>query len=176
MTAHDIGLIIVCAFLGAWFAASAVSQPSWRWNRLRAWDKLGLIPAWRMFAPRPDVEDYYVLYRDRLPGGCVTPWSEVHPIPQRQWFHVFWNPDKHIRKLLSHIIRGFVIELQEAEAKGLASSPALNPMSGPYLAMLHVISNVPRLDAEATQFLILRHDALTGAQPVPLITSSLHRL
>jgi|HubBroStandDraft_1064217.scaffolds.fasta_scaffold00621_9 hypothetical protein len=176
MTAHNIGFIVVCALLGSWFVASAVSQPGWRWNPLRSWDVLGLIPAWRMFTPRPDTEDYYVLYRDRLPDGCITPWSEAYPIPRRRWFHVFWNPDKHIRKLLSHVIRGFAIELDEAASKAPDSKPIASPMSGPYLAVLYAISNVPRLGGEATQFLILRHDAFAGSQPIPLIASSFHRL
>jgi hypothetical protein len=129
-----------------------------------------------MFAPRPDSEDYCVLYRDRLAGGYFTPWTEIYRIPNRRWFHLFWNPDKHIRKLLSHVIRGFAIELEESGMNPPSPESRLNPMSGPYLATLHAVSNAPRLGAEATQFLILRHDAQAATEPVPFFTSLLHRL
>jgi hypothetical protein len=197
--AHETVLI---AALAAWFALSVLGQvAAVRWRApflrplealrgLRKYDLFGLIPLWTFFAPRPAWTDFHLLYRDRLADGTLTPWTEVMAIEARRWWHFAWNPRKHERKAVIDVVRMLSRRLFSTDRASW--SAAIVPLTDdkpwveippgvhtslPYLAILHMVSNLPRLGAsDATQFLIMIADAARSGEPTVMMVSALHEL
>lgn len=159
--------------MAAWFLASVLGQLPLRLTaRLRRWDLCGLIPYWNFFAPRPGTSDFHLLYRDRLPDGTVTPWTEVPLCDSRRWWHVAWNPVKREKKALFDVAVQLLKEALEAPRTELLQ------VSVPYLVLLSFVSALPRaVAATGTQFLVMLSPgrAPDGA-PEPVFTSALHGL
>ena len=162
--------VVLIVLFAAWFLISLVSLvPSWR-NHIRRYDRLTLIPEWKFFAPNPGQWDYYLVYRDQLPDGNVTDWTEVAVDAPRAWWNVIWNPAKRGNKALTDC----VVLL----AKHLAAQDPAIEASVPYLTLLNHISSFPRLGGtEYTQFALIQFHA-RGSQEEPelLFSSALHSL
>lgn len=175
------------ALLAGWFVLSIlgqieVAEPDSRFQRLRRRDWFGLIPVWTFFAPRPAWTDYHLLYRDRLADGDMTPWTEVVAVEPRRLRHAVWNPGKHSRKAVIDMVRTLTKELEQAKRRADARGeewkvPARIFTSLPYVAILHLVGNLPRLSgAECTQFLIMKRDAAGPDDPGVMMLSALHQL
>ncbi|MFF3396260.1 hypothetical protein ACFYW1_35790 [Streptomyces sp. NPDC002669] len=88
--------------LAGWFTATVLSQHPHRvFDGLRRFDRLGLIPNWRFFAPIPAQHDYVVLHRlvhaDRSTGG----WQRPSQPYERGWTSVLWSPQRrHVKSVL----------------------------------------------------------------------------
>lgn len=183
---------ILAGILGAWLIISGlgqidVSEPRSVFQRIRQWDLFGLIPIWTFFAPRPAWIDYHLLYRDRLGDGTVSPWTEVVPVSGRTPVQALWNPGKRERKAIIDIVRTLTREIQNGRAdlpeefrfagRTAQHLPETIFTSLGYLALLHVVSRIPRLGtASETQFLVMQTDAAESGEPEVLILSAFHSL
>lgn len=178
---------LLIAFLAGWLAVSVLGQirvadPDSRFQRLRHRDFCGLIPVWTFFAPRPAWTDYHLLYRDALEDGGTAPWSEVAVVKPRRLWHAVWNPDKHARKAVIDMVRTLTKELEAAkrriEAQGKEwKVPGQIYTSLPYVALLNLVSNLPRLGGStATQFLIMKRDAAGSGEAEVMMLSAFHHL
>jgi hypothetical protein len=55
-------------------------------NLVRGWDHYGLLPNWRLFAPRPQSFDYVLLRRDVMADDGRGAWREIRaPTRRRSW-------------------------------------------------------------------------------------------
>jgi hypothetical protein len=178
--------------LALWLVVSVLGQidvehPDSRFQRLRTFDPFGLIPVWTFFAPRPAWTDYHLLYRDILPDGHATAWTELFTVRPRRVGHIFWHPDKHCRKALIDLIRTFTKELElvagsraggnDPELPPTAELPASLFMSLSYLTILQAVSSAPRFgSAVSTQFMILKHDRAASPTPKAMLVSAVHEL
>ena len=68
---------VVIAVLSTWLCISVVLQfrPKGIIS-LKQYDFFALLPRWTFFAPRPEISDYCVLYRDRMWTGELSPWRK----------------------------------------------------------------------------------------------------
>ncbi|WP_157126073.1 hypothetical protein [Nocardia mikamii] len=123
---------------------------------MRMHDVCGLVPRWHFFAPTPATDDLHLLYRDRLPDGRVTRWSEVPAGTSPKWLGPVWNPRRRQNKALIDIS----VELAKA-GLALDGDPAAIQLSLPYIATLNFVCALPRDHrADGTQFLIMRSKGL----------------
>jgi hypothetical protein len=175
--------LLAIAFAG-WIAATAVRQigaifperaqviNDW----FKTWDGLSLVPVWTFFAPYPAMNDYHLLFRDRLPSGSVTPWTEVRLTPARRWYHGFWNPQKREKKALYDAVSLLRRDLLALEQATKEKEPVV--LSFGYLVLLSYVSRLPRtLGTLAVQFAIMARDgSRQDHEPVLVFRSRFHRL
>jgi hypothetical protein len=117
-------------------------------DRAAAVDLFGLTPYWFFFAPLPGTADFYLLYRDRLPDGLVTPWKAIpNPMPTGP-LACLWQPDRLAAKAMADL---------GTEISTASSGPAgSRRLSVEYVAALnHVLSQPHAPGAAATQFLVM---------------------
>jgi hypothetical protein len=89
--------IILYQFLIAWVALTvSIQMPS----PLARWviRQIGpvLVPRWRLFAPKPGVNDVKVCFRH----GIGERWRDLHLPIQRRTFSFLWNPGRRQLKVL----------------------------------------------------------------------------
>ncbi|WP_030872752.1 hypothetical protein [Streptomyces sp. NRRL F-2747] len=97
---------LVGACFAGWLTASVLNQFSLGWcKRLLRYDRLGLVPRWTFFAPKPAREDIHVVYRDR---GETTmgPWRSLTTAPPNPWVRWIWNPGRFERKAAIDLVNG----------------------------------------------------------------------
>jgi hypothetical protein len=125
------------------------------------------------FAPKPNVADYFLLYRDYYENRQCTPWREVSSLsPRRRAYAWFWNPEKLVSKSLFDMIQSLGLESRETNTE----SQRLLQLSVPYLHLLSYVSNVHRWPTPlATQFMIMRRDSIS-AQADVIVVSSVHQI
>ena len=160
-------------FFSIWLALTVVNQfhekrPSW----LVSMDIFGLVPIWTFFAPNPGMTDYYLLYRDRLPGGTLGSWKHIRLQHRTSLLSAIWGPDRRRNKALSDLVAAAVQLVMTAGQKGIH-------VSIPYLLLLNYITSLPHsMAAEATQFMILENDGfIESANPSRvLMLSGMHSL
>ena len=111
-----------------------------------------LIPNWNLFAPKPGVADYYIMYRDQRGAEDPGPWLIAHGPEARQWFHGFWNPNKVQAKAVFDLVQqlaALIVKMKEGEEEALLQS-------APFQHLLHFVRHLPRQEAsERTQFAIV---------------------
>ena len=109
-----------------------------------------------------------MVYRDHLPDGNTTNWTEATVATQRRWWNAVWNPEKRGSKALTDCV---VILAKHV----VAQDPAIQA-SIPYLNLLNHISSFPRLgEIQYTQFaLVQTHCRGSAAEPDVMFLSSLH--
>lgn len=184
--------VVVTVFFGAWLAATILSQlnaVSPRWSRfqwIRTYDWLGLVPVWTFFAPAPPTTDTHLLYRDKLEDGELTPWTEIVMIQRRRLQHVAWNPAKRRLKLLGDAVGLLFRDVSRYANKSVNGERSVQQLhqdfqlTWAYLILLHYISNLPRFPGSAgTQFALL-HSRLvsdeSGREPQVTFVSAWHAL
>ena len=64
-----------------------------------------LLPNWNLFAPKPGVADYYVMYRDQRGQEPPGPWQIAHGPEARKWSHGIWNPNKVQAKAVFDLVQ-----------------------------------------------------------------------
>lgn len=111
-----------------------------------------LVPNWNLFAPKPGMADYYVLYRDQLGEGTPGAWQVAYGPEARKWSHGLWNPNKVQAKAVFDWVQQLarvVMEMEEGGEQKLMQS-------APYLHLLHFVRRLPRQQGpDRTQFSIL---------------------
>lgn len=161
--------ILVPAVLGALLVCTVLYALGLRFPVLRALHRIGFVPQWAFFAPRPGVQNLYLLYRDIHLGGDATAWRVVHQMDADRgpWTFV-WNPRRRLRKALHDLVIGL-------EGSRSTLGPELVQLSTSYLLVVHHLSRLPRLDgAWATEFLIMVSDPY--GSPEVAFQSERHRL
>ena len=99
MTGFDPGWLLAGAF-AVWLALCVISQIRTGWvSSRRHLDVPGLAPAWNLFAPRPIVTDYIILYR-LWEGGEESSWLRVNLPGRRRWSDFVFNPSRRQRKAM----------------------------------------------------------------------------
>jgi hypothetical protein len=157
-----------------WGAATVANQfHSWCPAWLRAADVFGLIPVWTFFAPNPGMTDYYLLYRDRLPGGSFDNWRKVELKPSENSVRLaLWNPMKRKHKAVSDIVSALIRLANHQDNEGLIATV-------PYILVLNFITSRPHsLGTTGTQFMVLEHDGFSGEpeRSRVLVMSAVHRI
>lgn len=110
-----------------------------------------LLPNWNLFAPKPGVADYYVLYRDQSGSEAPGPWQMAQEPEPRKWSHGIWNPNKVQAKAVFDMVQQLAKVVTEMEEGG--EQAVLQ--SAPYLHLLHFVRHLPRPEPkERTQFSI----------------------
>lgn len=111
-----------------------------------------LIPNWNLFAPKPGVADYYVMYRDQRGADDPGPWQAAYRPETRKWSHGIWNPNKVQAKAVFDLVQQLarvVMEMEEGGEEKLLQS-------APYQQLLHFVRHLPRPEAQdQTQFAII---------------------
>lgn len=111
-----------------------------------------LLPNWNLFAPKPGVADYYVLYRDQVGSAEPGPWQFAYRPEVRKWSHGLWNPNKVQAKAVFDLVQQLarvVLEMKEGGEEELLQS-------APYQHLLHFVRRLPRPEAQdQTQFSIV---------------------
>jgi hypothetical protein len=162
--------VLLIGFFAVWFVISVLCLlPSLR-DHIRRRDVLTLIPEWKFFAPNPGQWDYHLVYRDQLPGGILTDWTEVAEVTPRAWWNAVWNPAKRGNKALADCV--------VVMAKHIVAEDGVIEASVPYLTLLNYISSLPRLGrTEYTQFALIQfHARGSREEPELLFVSALHSL
>lgn len=159
--------VLVLLFAG-WLLLTVINIGSWGAAVFRFTGPLSyLVPVWNFFAPNPAVHDYYVLYRDCLYKGEITPWREIgdgNGSTRRSRLATVWNPGKFQRKAvfdLAMVLEQEILSVRSAPLQPESSDifRAAVRLSVPYLHILQYVSNLPRsLRAERTQFVLIRVD------------------
>jgi len=110
---HFIYTVLIISFFFIWFICTIVCQFKGKGAAFvnAHIDKLGLVPIWTFFAPRPGTTDYHILYRDKTTDENVGEWTEISLLENRSWADSLWNPQKRAKKVLSDIIQSLVVTL-----------------------------------------------------------------
>ena len=134
--------------LVAWAIVSLICQPRTAISkRIRAWDRLGLIPTWTFFAPNPVRADHYLYYRDHN-KDAVSPWRRAFSADRRRIVDPLWSPLRREEK----VITDAMFHLMDVAT--VLPKMRLH-FSLPYLALLTYVTGLFHDEAAtATQFLI----------------------
>jgi hypothetical protein len=171
---QSVAELALAVALGTWLGASVVCQyPSHIERLLRRYDACSLIPRWHFFAPRPSMQDFHLVYRDRSASGGVSPWHEVPAATSHPLASPVWNPGRRHNKALFDAVQA-LLKLSE-RAGGRERELQLTV---PYIALLTYVSGLPRLDEpEMTQFaLVASQRQSSTASPTVFFVSGLHAL
>ncbi|SDK49484.1 hypothetical protein SAMN04487820_108249 [Actinopolyspora mzabensis] len=175
MTGRTLLRTVLYGAFGSWFVGTILCQdPFRREDRIRRLDQFNLLfPDWRFFAPNPGIHDYHLLYRDTLPSGEVTSWSEIGHIEERKPHHIVWHPHRRLEKTLFDIVAEILRFSGESEAKRDMA------LTVPYLTLLNYITHrYPHApNARSTQFLVAASGGYElSEEPTMLFLSESHRL
>jgi hypothetical protein len=137
---------------------------------LRRFDPLGLVPDWRFFAPHPPQFDYALLYRDHLPGGIVTPWTDVRIVESRRPWNAVWNPDRRTRKAFFDLTTDMALHQAQVRTEDMH-------LTVPYLMLLNHVSALPRtVPATGTQFAVMVVPPAADQDADMLFLSNVHEV
>jgi len=165
---------MVVGLLGLWFALSVVAQfHHGRWvRRIRRYDIFGLVPTWTFFAPRPSVNDYHILYRDKTAEGTVGPWRELFTHHYSPVLRGIWNPRKREAKVISDVC-GILLRTSASIRKTKRLFIHL-----PYLWLAALAADAPRSPLSVSrQFLVAQTDGYRKKdKPRVLFLSEFHLL
>jgi hypothetical protein len=167
-------VLLTAMVLSFWFALSVLYQVSEHFRRwARDYDRFRLLPSWTLFAPRPGISDYHLLFRDRRQDGHFSQWTELHTLGERNLLTALWNPEKRFRKWLFDV------------GQFLSSLSARHPVepgailgSVPYHAVWNLISQLPRgADTAGRQFVIVETQSSgTETKLNVILRSAVHEL
>lgn len=170
----EAGLV---AFFGIWLTLTLFRQFKGTWvTALTGWDKVGLIPVYRFFAPFPGRFDYHFLVRFQDEEAAFSNWLEFGPSNARSRLCVVFHPHKRLRKAYLDLVTELAREL---EAHG-GRTPEVN-LSYPYLSLLLAAEQFLRdrfslAPGVAFQFMILASYGREEREMEPLMLSSVHRM
>ncbi len=141
-------------FFGFWLLLTLAGVGG---RRSLAWFRVprvlwAFIPNWNLFAPKPGIADYYVMYRDQSGEAEPGPWQRAYAPEARKWSHGIWNPNKVQAKAVFDLVQQLatvIMEMKEGGEDGLMQS-------APYLHLLHFVRHLPREEShDRTQFAII---------------------
>lgn len=103
-----------------------------------------LLPNWNLFAPKPGVADYFVLYRDQWGSEEPGPWQAAYQPEARKSLHGLWNPNKVQAKAVFDLVQQLangITEMEEGGEEKLLQSAS-------YQHLLHFVRHLPRPEAK----------------------------
>lgn len=151
---ESVLLWIFSIFFGLWLLLTLVRAGGYNaLKKLRIPRVLWpLLPNWSLFAPKPGVTDYYVMFRDQSGTADPGPWQVAHGPETRKWSHGVWNPNKVQAKAVFDLVQqlaGIINQMKEGSEAELMRS-------APYQHLLYFVRNLPRQEShEHTQFAIV---------------------
>jgi hypothetical protein len=175
VTLETAYLWLACGIFSAWLVLSVMFQFDLSWfPSVSRHDVFGVLPRWTFFAPNPGTSDYHLLYRDRLPGGPLTEWTEIPITAERRLVACLWNPEKREKKVLSDVATMLVRSAQLLPA----NNHSLLAVTLPYLILLNVVVHHRVAEPGARrQFVIAESTGfLPDAGPKLLMKSGFHAL
>ncbi len=93
--------MVVLAVFIVWGAASALTQVRRPFaQKFRRFDKLGLLPAWNFFAPKPITSDFEVRYRTWSTTGGLGHWYALDLPLERRFSDALLNPTRREKKAM----------------------------------------------------------------------------
>ncbi len=161
--------VAVTAALVLWLSVSILNQFQPAWLRVIAGrDVFALLPYWTFFAPNPGQSDYHLVYRDRFTDGTLGDWQEIEITERRTLWSFVWNPEKRRRKILSDVVTMLGNHARDGQAVGNEIMLTL-----PYLLLLNVISQLPRLpEVSHRQFVVVETFGFTPTDTTRVILRS----
>jgi hypothetical protein len=94
---------LICCVFSAWFFLCILNQIV-KDGALGRFDLLGIVPSWRLFAPKPHRWDYCLVRRTLNGNGIYSDWKVV-PLALRLPAPFPSRPDTGSRKALSETVR-----------------------------------------------------------------------
>lgn len=142
-------------------------------QRFRRFDWFKLVPIGAFFGPEPPLLEYWILTRDVLADGHVTPWVEVPKLRPRAGWHAVFNPQKHIYKARSSLARRLILAREQLGQEAPGCPPTL-VLSEQYLNVLRYVSALPRqTKPQGTQFAVVETNIVTR-RPERSLLSRVH--
>lgn len=165
----------IVALFSAYFVVSVLGQFDLKtFDNWRYYDVFALVPIWTFFAPSPGQSDYHLIYRDQLPDGTLTDWTEVAITERRNKASFLWNPEKRTKKVLSDVVAMAMGYVRDGEGLGREFI-----LTFPYLVLLNAVCGLPASGEGARrQFLVVETFGFQrqASSMRLLITSELHPL
>jgi hypothetical protein len=162
--------IIGAVFVG-WFALSVANQFDYFSQKIGRWDYLKLVPRWTFFAPNPGINDYHLVYRDRLTNGSYSAWREVVHLNSGDNISCLWNPQRRVTKTIADAVNNIMrVNLQIANFAKSAK------FTLEYMLLLRAAQNEPT-EGPDRQFAIIQTHGFVGAREAELLLlSELHAI
>lgn len=162
---------IFILYLGSWFLISILAQVHRfrRLQRLRYRDMFFVLPHWHFFAPNPKIDDFHLLYRDKLFDGQYTPWREI-AFKQNAFWRGLWNPERRLVKTLEQMSNSMCYFADKpVKKKRLLVSVS-------YIVLLNYVMSLPYSNlSDFRQFLIAKtFGYYTSQEPEIVFVSYLH--
>jgi hypothetical protein len=163
---------VVAAGLTGWFIATvAVNLPDPTLDRIRAYDRFGLLlGSWRFFAPLPARHDLRLLHRTLRADGTCTPWQMTMPVYERRARQIVWFPERRDEKAMVDVIGLLQKYLQQPGARLVRSRL--------YQLLRDVVAEQVRRDhrggelPQGFQFIIAMHAGYDGSEEPRFVLSS----
>jgi hypothetical protein len=166
---------IIGGFFVAWFIVCILAQFT---EDTHEWmphlSAIGLIPRWAFFAPRPGMDDTYLLYRDRDEAGTFGTLTCLTMPETRHWFHFVWNPKKFHNKVIMDLMSSLAVQKRQISEEGGHERSLI--LTVPYMALLHFVMRMPHdQTAMARQFVIVHNRPyMAGSHLVVDFVSEVH--
>jgi hypothetical protein len=165
---------VIVAILLLWFCVSVACQIRHvNVRRVKAYDLLGLVPAWNFFSPRPVVTDYFVSYRTwGDPSADPSEWRRLMYPGRRRLIDGVLNSRRRLRKAQWDCAQQVLVGFRNSRRPIPISAPA-------YLRLLGRVSREAAADqTTSVQFKItcVRGFYLKTPTEVGWYLSSRHRL
>ena len=106
---------LIIGMLAVFSTASIFYQIKILQPRLRKFDKLGLLPNYSFFAPKPIANDYRLVYK--IIAETDSDWLEVPMYEPFRLIRIIWNPFKYYNKSFIDTSHFLLMEFNALENK-----------------------------------------------------------
>ena len=109
--------------------------------------RLGLVPTWHFFSPKPSIYSFHILYRECYGNSAHAPWRLVSmPLARNKYLSFIYNPTSRLHKTLIDM------SLELARSKEVGESMVFG---NAYLHVLQYVTKQPTtLFATSVQFCV----------------------
>jgi hypothetical protein len=160
--------------LGIWLGLSVLNQfHRGLWiKRIKRFDRVSILPDWRLFAPTPARSDYRLLYRDMSAERTLSSWKEIE-FRNHSVLRSVWHPERRIQKGLIVSVNSLV---RRTIAAGTFEKRRL--LEIPYILILNFVEQQPRdFRAIKRQFTIAQTNGVgSDGNPRIIFLSAFHVL
>lgn len=157
----------VVSVLAVFSTASILFQIKTLQPRLRKFDKLGLLPNYSFFAPKPIANDYRLVYK--MIGKSDSEWQEFPMYKSFTPTRILWNPFKYYNKAFIDASHFLLMEFHAIENKKHIQV-SLN-----YLSILIMLSEYLREKDCTVRFAIVTSKGCTSLEIEKILFASYHQ-
>lgn len=162
---------VVTAAAGLLLATALSQHPNRSFDRLRRFDRLGLvIPNWRFFAPTPATEDFHVLHRTLEAHEVETPWETTLEIAPRRPSQLVWFPTRRREKAIFDITTEILLAIPQGDDAVLTTA-SYQTLVG-YVRKTIASRRSQPTAPEGYQFMIARHRGFDESAPADFLLIS----